>query len=63
MPAAAAGIQAGDVILTVDDQKITDTWSLMDYRRNLFPGDEVTVTVLRAGQEMTFRMTLVGRKD
>ena len=63
MPAAAAGIQAGDVILTVDDQKITDTWSLMDYRRNLFPGDEVTVTVLRAGQEMTFRVTLVGRKD
>ena len=35
----------------------------MDYRRNLFPGDEVTVTVLRAGQEMTFRVTLAGRKD
>ena len=63
MPAAAAGVQAGDVILRVDDQEIADTWDLMDHRRGLSVGDDVTVTVLRDGQELTFSMTLVGRKS
>jgi Do/DeqQ family serine protease len=53
-----AGIEAGDVIVQVDDQKITRTSNLLSYIGRKRPGDEVEVTVLRDGERETFEMTL-----
>jgi putative serine protease PepD len=56
--AANAGLQDGDVITRVDDHRITDADSLIATVRSYRPGDEVTVTWLRDGEEMTADLTL-----
>jgi putative serine protease PepD len=56
--AADAGIDQGDVITQVDDHLITDADSLVATIRSYRPGDEVTVTYQRDGQEKTARLTL-----
>lgn len=60
-PAAAAGLRAGDVVLAVDDATITGANGLVAAIRDLEPGDEVTITFLRDGQEETTSVTL-GRR-
>ena len=57
-PAALAGIQEGDILLSLDDTAITSQDTL---ERVLFAhqvGDSVTVTVYRAGQQGTAKLTL-----
>ncbi len=56
--AADAGIAQGDVITKVDDHLITDADSLVATIRSYRPGDQVTVTYLRDGQEKTAQLTL-----
>ena len=48
--AAEAGIEAGDVITSVDDHRITGADSLVATIRSYRPGDSVTVTWTRGGQ-------------
>jgi putative serine protease PepD len=48
--AADAGIEAGDVITSVDDHRITGADSLVATIRSYRPGDSVTVTWTRGGQ-------------
>ncbi len=57
-PAAEAGLQAGDVILQIDDEKIDDVADVTSYLRDKDPGDEVAVTVLRKGKDKTFEVKL-----
>ncbi len=57
-PAAAAGIQPGDVLLRVDDIAIQDG---VDWARGLLghrPGDEVAVSVRRGDEKLAVRLTL-----
>ncbi|MFP4090120.1 MAG: Do family serine endopeptidase [Cyclobacteriaceae bacterium] len=56
--AAKAGIEAGDVIVQVDDRPVTQTSNLLAYIGSKRPGDEVEVTVLRDGERRTFDMKL-----
>ncbi|HET7734565.1 MAG TPA: trypsin-like peptidase domain-containing protein [Nocardioidaceae bacterium] len=56
--AAEAGIEAGDVVTKVGDDLITGSESLVATIRGLRPGDTVTVTVLRGGEEMQFDVVL-----
>jgi putative serine protease PepD len=56
--AADAGIDKGDVITKVDDHLITDADSLVATIRSYRPGDQVTVTYQRDGQEKTAQLTL-----
>ncbi|MEK6479057.1 Do family serine endopeptidase [Catalinimonas sp. 4WD22] len=56
--AAAAGIEQGDVIIQVDNQKINQTSDLLSYVGRKRPGDEVNVVILRDGERQEYEMTL-----
>ena len=56
--AADAGIRAGDVITAIGDQRITGADSLVATIRSYRPGDSVTVTWLRGGEEQQASVTL-----
>ena len=50
-PADAAGLEAGDVIIKVDDEKVTNSahFKYILYKHEI--GDEVTLTISRDGKE------------
>ena len=49
--AAEGGLETGDVITKIDDQRISDADSLVATIRSYRPGDSVTVTWVRTGDE------------
>jgi len=57
-PADKAGIQANDIILEVNGQKIDDTHSLVSLIGNKNVGDVVTLKILSKGQEKTVSVKL-----
>jgi putative serine protease PepD len=57
-PAADAGLQQGDVITKVDDTEITSGSDLTSAIRSHEPGDKVTVTYTRDGDQKTAEVTL-----
>jgi membrane-associated protease RseP (regulator of RpoE activity) len=57
-PAAAAGMQAGDIILAVDGQRLLRTAMLRKLVSAHQPGDSVSLLVLRDGSERTLAVTL-----
>ena len=57
-PAAKAGLQAGDVIVGVDNQQIDSQTTLGDVLANHNAGDKVTMTIIRAGKQGTVQVTL-----
>jgi S1-C subfamily serine protease len=57
-PAAAAGIQAGDVITKVGDSTVTSSNELSEVLAGLQPGETVRVTYLRGGQTRTASVKL-----
>jgi serine protease Do len=61
-PAAKAGLRAGDVILRVDDEPVTDPGDLMRAVAGSEAG-EIELRILRDRQERTIRATLPERED
>jgi S1-C subfamily serine protease len=57
-PAEQAGLQAGDVIVQVNNQDVVDTSSLGDVLVNKNPGDKVSVKIYRGNQQLTITVTL-----
>jgi putative serine protease PepD len=57
-PAADAGLEQGDVITKVDDTEITGGSDLTSAIRSHQPGDTVTITYTRDGDEKTAEVTL-----
>lgn len=57
-PAAAAGIQTGDVILEVDGHKVANEGELAVAMIETSPGQKVDVKVFRDGKEVTLNVTL-----
>ena len=57
-PSATAGIQADDVILAIDGQRIDQTNSFTEVLFAYQPGDTVEVTILRGGEQQTVEVTL-----
>jgi serine protease Do len=53
-----AGIKAGDVIVKVEDSRVTNTREIASVLRSLGPKATVTVTVVRNKKEMTLPVTL-----
>jgi putative serine protease PepD len=53
-----AGLQGGDVVTRIDDRLITSADSLVATIRSYRPGDEVTVTFERDGEEQTTTLVL-----
>jgi len=61
--AAAAGLQQGDVITAVDGQKVSQTTDLVGALRAKAPGDTITITVERGGQQVDLTATLGERQQ
>ncbi len=57
-PAAEAGLEQGDVITRVDDTKVTSGSDLTSAIRSHEPGDRVTITYTRDGDQKTAEATL-----
>jgi len=57
-PAASAGLQRGDIIVSIDDQSIDEAHSYINTLFTYQPGDQVTIKALRNGQETSFTVTL-----
>ena len=60
-PAAAAGLEPGDVVIEIDDAPIEGIAGLVAAIRDLEPGDEAHVVALRDGEMMEFTVTLAAR--
>ncbi len=61
-PAAAAGIQQGDIITSIDGQPLRSFDALVSYLfNNTTPGQEATVTFIRNGEEQTVALTVQER--
>ena len=56
--AKQAGIKEGDVIISVDGDKVKNTTELHEKVSQFRPGDNVNVVVLRNGNERQFSLTL-----
>ncbi|MGA8257473.1 MAG: trypsin-like peptidase domain-containing protein [Nocardioides sp.] len=61
--AGSAGLRDGDVITKIDDTLITGADSLIATVRSYRPGDDVTVTYERDGDEYTTQLTLDSDAD
>jgi len=57
-PAAKAGLESGDVIVSLDGREISDSQRLRFAAAALRPGTEIEVRVLRDGQEKTVSLTV-----
>jgi S1-C subfamily serine protease len=56
--AEAAGLLAGDVLIAIDGVPVADLRGYSTLLKSKNPGDQVVVTVLREGEEMTVTATL-----
>ena len=61
-PAAAAGLQSGDVIAAVDGKNIADATGLIVTIRAHAAGDTVKLTITRDGQSIVIPITLTASK-
>ncbi|PWB68150.1 hypothetical protein C3F09_12205 [candidate division GN15 bacterium] len=52
-PAEAAGLRAGDVIVAIDDEKVTDVGDVQEMIRERKEGDKISVAVMRDRKPMT----------
>jgi len=57
-PAAAAGIQMGDLITAVDGKPLSQEFTLGDAMAAYKPGDPVKLTLRRGAEEQTVTVTL-----
>ena len=57
-PAAAAGLQAGDVVLSVDGKDVTPEQTLSFIVANISPGARVPLVIMRDGQRRTVQVTV-----
>src|SRR4030095_12101737 len=61
-PAAAAGVQQNDVIKMLNDQILTDPGQLAKLVRSYSEGKNVTLTMLRKGQEQKVTVKLTNKE-
>lgn len=57
-PAKTAGLQQGDIIVSLNDVKMDETHGYLNTLYTYKPGDTVTLGVIRDGKEITLSITL-----
>ncbi len=57
-PAAAGGVQVGDMITAINGTPVTNASALAETLANLTPGSKATLSINRNGQTMTLDVTL-----
>lgn len=57
-PADKAGLQAGDIIIKINDEELTEQNTLSSVISRHNAGDKVTLTIMRDGTEITIDLTL-----
>ena len=62
-PAEAAGLKAGDVIVAVNNEKISLAMDLAQIVQKYKPGDKVTLTISRDGAEQSLQVVLGQHPD
>ena len=62
-PAAKAGLKDKDIVTAINGVKVGAAGSLADLVSEYKPGDNVQLTVIREGKEMTVNVTLEGYSD
>lgn len=62
-PAELAGIKSGDVIIAIDDHAVGSAEALTGFVRTYRAGVDVTITLVRDGQEQNVSATLTARED
>jgi serine protease Do len=60
-PASKAGVEHGDIVLSVDGRKIKATRDLIEYVSSQGPGKKVDLEILRDGKKMTKKVELAER--
>jgi S1-C subfamily serine protease len=60
-PAEESGLLQGDVIIAIDGSQIATIESLIAVLAQYQPGDEITLTLLRNGQELEINLVLGAR--
>lgn len=58
-PAAAAGLQVGDVIVAAGDEAISGPDQLVDTIQSLKPGDELTLKLYRSAEDQPLEISVV----
>ena len=58
-----AGVKPGDVLLTIGNVKVTNFASVQETVSRFSPGDETTLTVLRDGKELKFKVVFMGAEQ
>ena len=62
-PASAAGLQAGDIIIAIDDEKVKNAGDVRNHIGLLPVGQKVTFEVLRDGRARTIVVEVTPRQD
>ena len=57
-PGASAGLQANDVITAVNGKSISSTQGFIETVDNYAPGQTITLTVKRGGQQQSIKLKL-----
>jgi len=60
-PAEEAGMEPGDVIISLNDAPVTDSKSLVHQVSKYSPGTKISLKILRNGKRNTLRVTLADR--
>jgi len=56
--AAYSGLQTGDIVIKINNVKISTMADLLGYLKTKRPGDEIEVTVIRNGRKQNFKVKL-----
>ena len=56
--AEAAGVQAGDYVLSADGESLQTSQDLLRIRRRFYLGDEMPMTIWRSGEQMDVALKL-----
>jgi S1-C subfamily serine protease len=57
-----AGVQAGDILLTINGKEVNSRAEMMEIIGRCLPGDQIDITILRDGKMYNYHVTLLNRE-